>query len=190
MVIFVPSWTDRVVNWVSRSELNEGEGGKLEFLCLPGGTLGRSVRNNGGGEVVAHPETDPRLVVLCNGQRVVGRLDVLNTVGSVHLLRFVGGGIWLFFSPPKRTTPDEFIVGLSLLHIVVKGVQIIERDRSGLGKVCALRLMDKSVGYNQTPCGCGRRAPLQTVPPRISCLGMRLRPFLIENAVGTISRWE
>ena len=40
MVVFVPSWTEGVVNWVPCSELDEREGGPLEFLCLPGCTLG------------------------------------------------------------------------------------------------------------------------------------------------------
>jgi hypothetical protein len=40
MVVPVPSWTDGVVDWMPCSELNDGEGGQLEFLCLPGGTLG------------------------------------------------------------------------------------------------------------------------------------------------------
>ena len=39
MVVPVPSRADGVVDWVSRSELDDGEGGPLEFLCLPGGTF-------------------------------------------------------------------------------------------------------------------------------------------------------
>ena len=39
MVVLVPSWTVGVVDWMPRSELNEGEGGPFEFLCLPGGTF-------------------------------------------------------------------------------------------------------------------------------------------------------
>jgi len=90
MVVFVPSRTGGVVYWVSGSELNEGKCCPLEFLCLPGGTLRRSVRDNCRGGVFAQSETDPGLVVLWAGQRVVGRMDVLNTVGvGVVLLRFV-----------------------------------------------------------------------------------------------------
>ena len=39
MVVLVPSWTEGVVDWMAGSELDEGEGGPFEFLCLPGGTL-------------------------------------------------------------------------------------------------------------------------------------------------------
>jgi len=63
MVVLVPSWTDGVVDWMARSKLNDGEGGQLKLLCLPGGTLRRRVRNNGGGAVFAQ-KADPGLVVL------------------------------------------------------------------------------------------------------------------------------
>ena len=66
MVVLVPSWTDGVVDWMARSKLNEGEGGQLEFLRLPGGTLRRSVRDNGGGGVFAQ-KADPGLVVVWVG---------------------------------------------------------------------------------------------------------------------------
>lgn len=148
MVVLVPSWTERIVDWVPRSELNEGEGGPLEFLCLPGSTLRRNVWNNGRGGVFTQPETDPGLVVLWAGQRVVGGLNVLDTVGSI-LLRFVAGRIWLAFPPPDRISPDEFLVGFSLLHVVVKGVQSIERDGGVLREGCALGLVNRSVGCNQ-----------------------------------------
>ena len=75
---------------------------------------------------------------------------MLDTVGSI-LLRFGVGRIWLVFPPPERIPSDEFLVGPSLLHIVVKGVQSIERDGSVLGEAFALGLieMGKSVGYSQ-----------------------------------------
>lgn len=149
MAVFVPSWTDGVVNWVPRSKLNDGESGQLELLCLPGGTFGRDVRNNGGGGVVTKSEAGPRLVVLWGGERVVGRLNILYAVGSVFSLRSAAGGCWLVFSPPERITPSEFLVGFFLLHFVVKGVQSIERGGGGLGEACALGLTDKSVGYNE-----------------------------------------
>ena len=146
MVVLVPSWPDGVVDWMSCSELDDGEGGPLEFLRLPGGTLRRDVRDNGRGGVFTQPETDPGLVVLWGGQRVVGRLDVLDTVGPV-LLRFAAGRFGRVFSSPERIPPDEFFVGLFLLHFVVKGVQSIEGDGRVLGEVFALGLADKSVGY-------------------------------------------
>lgn len=148
-MVFVPSWTDGVVNLVPGSELNDGESGQLEFLCLPGGTFGRDVRNNGGGGVVTKSEAGPRLVVLRGGERVVRRLNMLYAVGSVLLLWSATGGSWLVFSPPKRIAPREFLFGLSLLHFVVKDVQSIERDGGVLGEACALGLTDKSVGYNE-----------------------------------------
>ena len=64
MVVLVPSWTDGVVDWMPRSELDDGEGGPFEFLCLPGSTFGRSVRNDGRGEVFRQSEADSGLVVL------------------------------------------------------------------------------------------------------------------------------
>lgn len=66
-------------------------------------------------------------------------------VGPV-LLGLVAGRIGLVFSPPERMAPDEFSVGLVLLHFVVKGVQSIEGDRRVLGEGFALGLTDKSVG--------------------------------------------
>jgi len=148
-VVLVPSWTEGVVDWVSRSELNDGEGGPLEFLCLPGSTLGRSVWNDGRGGVFTQPETEPGLVVLWARQRVVGRLDVLDTVGSILLWFVIAGRIRLVLLPPKRIPPDELLVGLSLLHTVVKGVQVIERDGRVWGEVFALGLMGRNVGYGQ-----------------------------------------
>jgi hypothetical protein len=177
VVVLVPSWADGVVDWVSRSELDEGEGSPLEFLCLPGRTLGRGFRNNGRGGVLAQPETDPGLVVLWAGQRVVGRLDALDAVGSV-LLRVVAGRVGLVFSPPERIPADELSVGLSLLHFVVKGVQSIEGDGGVLGEAFALGLMDKSVGYSQHVAVDGWHAPPRTARPEISCLGMHLWTFL------------
>jgi hypothetical protein len=50
---------------------------------------------------------------------------VLYAVGSVLLLRFASGRVWLVFSAPERSAPDELVVGLFLLHFVVKGVQSI-----------------------------------------------------------------
>lgn len=143
MVIFVPSWTDGVVNWVPRSELNDGESGQLEFLGLPGGTFGRDVRNNGGGGVVTKSEAGPRLVVLWGGERVVRRLNILHAVGSVFPLRSATGGCWLVFSPPERITASEFLVGFFLLHFVVKVVQSIERGGGALGEACALGFFER-----------------------------------------------
>ena len=143
MVVLVPSWADGVVDWMSCSELDEGESGPLELLRLPGSTFRRNLRDNGGGGVFTQSKTDPGLVVLWSGQRVVGRLNVLDTVGPI-LLWFAAGRIRRVFSSPEGTAPDEFFV---LLHFVVKGVQSIEGDWWVLGEVFALGLAGKSVGY-------------------------------------------
>ena len=91
MVVFVPSWTERVVDGVSCPELNDGEGGKLEFLRLPGGTLRRNFRNNGRGGVFTQTEADSGLVVVWGGQRVVRRVDILDMVCSIPSLLFGAG---------------------------------------------------------------------------------------------------
>ena len=70
---------------------------------------------------------------------------MLNMGGSNLLLWFGAGRTLVVFSIPERTPPDEFLVGLSLLHFVVKGVQSIERYGCVWGKECALGLMDKDV---------------------------------------------
>lgn len=177
MVVPVPSWTDGVVDWVPRSELNDGEGGQLKFLCLPGGALGRSFRNNGGC-VFAQPKTDPGLVVVWARQRVVGGLDKFGSV----LLRSGASRFWLVFPPPERIPPNELLVGLSLLHFVVKGVQSIERDGRVLGKLRALGLV-KSVGYGQHVAldnGTHLFVRLSQEPHVLECV---CGHFFIENAV-------
>ena len=73
---------------------------------------------------------------------------MLDKVGSVPLGP-VGGRIRVVFPAPEGISPDEFLVGLSLLHIVVKSVQSIERDVGVLEEVCALGLVGKTSAINQ-----------------------------------------
>lgn len=116
------------------------------------------------------------------------RWDVLNTVGSALLLWFDAGRIWLDFSTPERVAPDEFIVDLSLLHFVVKGVQSIERDECALRKVGALRLVDKRVGYNQYRVAETARTSSNGSAEKVKSWNV-FGTIFIENGTSTTSRW-